>query len=417
MECNVEHAKHLIVAHPSGRLVGRVELPGSKSESNRLLILSALYPNALEIKGLSNAEDTRILREILTADRGDGEIYCHMAGTAFRFLTAYYAAKPGVCVTLTGAPRMCERPIGPLVDALRQLGADIRYAQREGYPPLEIKGLQLGGGEVIIDGSTSSQFISALMLIGCTLDVGLRIRITGYPVSVPYLYLTAGTLWQLGLKVDVRLPEIMLYPSQPQRSVVRVEPDWSSASYWYLMTLLSREAEIYLPGLRIPSMQGDSVVRGYFDALGVETVFIGSGIRIFKKDFHREEFLKLDLINTPDLAQTLAVALCAMGQKAILTGLDTLPIKETNRIHALAAELTRCGASVESGDNYLKINSAMSLSDNIRIRTYGDHRMAMAFAPLGLLQPVIVESPSVVAKSYPTFWSDLGAMGFDLTQR
>ncbi|MFN4299573.1 MAG: 3-phosphoshikimate 1-carboxyvinyltransferase [Thermaurantimonas sp.] len=408
------HARYVKVSHPTGRLIGRIPLPGSKSESNRLLILSALYPGTIQISGLSNADDTQLLSEILAAQRYQGRVDCRMAGTAFRFLTAFYAATPGTHVRLTGSERMLERPVGHLVDALRQLGADIRYLGREGFPPLEIRGRRLNGHQVAIDGTTSSQFITALMLIGCTLPSGLRIHIRGYPVSVPYIYLTASTLYQAGLKVDIRLPEIILYPSRPTKSRVHVEPDWSAASYWYLMALLSRQAELFLPGLRIPSMQGDSVVRGYFDALGVETVFLGAGIRIFKKSSEKSLLHHINLRDTPDLAQTLAVALAATGHSSCLTGLDTLPIKETDRIRALASELTHCGADVEGSTNQLTIHKGIDLRENLQIHTYGDHRMAMAFAPLALIRPIAIENPAVVTKSYPTFWHDLSRLGFNL---
>lgn len=414
MDLRPENSPYLRISHPTGQLCGRIELPGSKSESNRLLILWALFPGKLTIRGLSSADDTRLLHQILANKRLQGTVDCHMAGTAYRFLTAYYAATPGAHVLLTGARRMLERPIGPLVDALRQLGADVRYVGKEGFPPLEIRGNQLTGSQVSIDGTTSSQFITALMLIGCTLPQGLRIRIQGYPVSVPYLYLTASTLWHLGLKVEIRLPEIVLYPSQPREALVRVEPDWSSASYWYLLALLSRRTEVYLPGLRIPSMQGDSAVRGYFDQLGVETVFLGSGIRIFKKTKSPTHPFLLDLRDTPDLAQTLAVALAASGQRGMLTGLDTLPVKETDRLQALLNELTRCGAKAEGSTNVLHILSPIHLQPDQVIHTYGDHRMAMAFAPLALHKPIVIENPSVVAKSYPTFWEDLKKVGFVL---
>lgn len=402
------------VFHPTGKVFGKITLPGSKSESNRLLILSALYSDVVTINGLSSAEDTVILSQILREGRMEGTIDCRMAGTTFRFLTAYYAAQPRAHVVLTGADRMLRRPIGPLVDALNKLGADIHYLQEHGYPPLEIHGRSLPGGATEIDGSTSSQFISALMLIGCSLPEGLRIRIKGHPVSIPYIYLTASTMWQVGLKVDVRLPEIVMYPSAPRKLVARVEPDWSSASYWYLIALLSRHAEVYLPGLRLPSMQGDAAIRGLFEALGVETISIGSGIRLRKVPVFNDDYFTADLRNNPDLAQTLAVALAAVGRNGLLTGLDTLPIKETDRIAALKCELIKCGVEVHDSRNSLEIIGRFSPPERLQISTYGDHRMAMAFAPLGLIHPVEIQDPGVVSKSYPTFWNDLNAMGFEV---
>ncbi|MFN3951917.1 MAG: 3-phosphoshikimate 1-carboxyvinyltransferase [Thermaurantimonas sp.] len=403
------------VSHPTSRVIGKISLPGSKSESNRLLILSAVFSGTFRVDGLSTAEDTNLLKDILTQNLKEGTIDCRMAGTTLRFLTAYYAARPGCRVVLTGARRMQHRPIGPLVDALRQIGADIEYLSKPGYPPLLIRGTHLSGGQVEVDGSTSSQFISALMLIGCALPDGLRICIKGAPVSVPYIYLTAASMWQVGLRVDVRLPEILLYPSRPKKLTVRVEPDWSSASYWYLIALLSRKAEIYLPGLRLPSMQGDAAVRGYFEALGVETVFLGSGIRLRKSSVSGCDFFRADLRNNPDLAQTLAVALSASGRPGLLTGLDTLPLKETDRIAALHNELSKYAVNVRSENHSLEIRGKIQPVTHMQISTYGDHRMAMAFAPIGLLYPVEIQNPGVVSKSYPTFWADLRRVGFEVT--
>lgn len=403
------------ITHPTGRVTGKILLPGSKSESNRLLILSALFSNSIHIEGLSTAEDTHLLKDILSKNLKEGTIDCRMAGTTYRFLTAYYATLPDACVVLTGADRMLKRPVGPLVDALWQIGADITYVSEYGYPPLLIRGKNLSGGQVEIDGTTSSQFISALMLIGCSLPEGLRIRIKGSPVSIPYLYLTASVLWQTGLRVDVRLPEIILYPSVPQKRSIRVEPDWSSASYWYLTVLLSRQAEIYLPGLRLPSMQGDASVRGYFETLGVETIFLGSGIRLRKAMTSGDNLFMADLKNHPDLAQTLAVALAAVGRPGLLTGLDTLPLKETDRIAALQNELIKCAVEVKTGAYSLEIRGKIQPKAPMQIHTYGDHRMAMAFAPLGLLYPIEIHNPGVVSKSYPTFWEDLRRVGFEVT--
>lgn len=402
------------VFHPTGVIRTKIELPGSKSESNRLLILKALHNRELDIMGLSESDDTVLLQKILDNDLKEGVVDCHMAGTSYRFLLAYFASMPGCDVLLTGAPRMLERPIGPLVAALRNLGADITYMGKDGYPPVRIQGKDLTEHYVEIDGSTSSQFISALMLIGTKMKSGLHIRITGRQVSVPYIYLTASTLQRLGFHVSIQLPDITILPATIKVSRVRVEPDWSAASYWYLVALLSKEAEIFLPGLRIPSMQGDSALRGYFDMLGVETVYLGSGIRLFRNSMREinSEALFLNFIDTPDIAQTIAVALAASGIKGYLTGLNTLRIKETNRIEALVNELSKFSVQCEFGNDCIRLNGGFTFAENTLINTYGDHRMAMAFAPLGIFGKIFIEHPGVVSKSYPNFWSDLIHAGF-----
>lgn len=400
--------------HPTGVIRAKIELPGSKSESNRVLILKALHNRDFTIEGLSDSDDTVLLQTILNKDVKKGVINCHMAGTAYRFLLAYYASKPGYDVLLTGAPRMLERPVGPLVAALRKLGADITYLGRDGYPPVRIQGKDLGKHYVEVDGSISSQFISALMLIGTKMKDGLRIRIVGQQVSVPYIYMTAATIQRLGLQVMVQLPDIFISPSTLKADKIRVEPDWSAASYWYSIALLSKKAEIFLPGLRIPSMQGDSAVRGFFDRLGVETVYLGPGIRLFKKSLHDCDSgeLLLNFLDTPDLAQTLAVAISAKGVKAQLTGLKTLRIKETDRIEALIQELSKFSVQSRTGVDYIQISGGFSFKKHTKISTYGDHRMAMAFAPLGLMGEISIQNPGVVAKSYPKFWMDLTKAGF-----
>ncbi len=408
----------LKISHPTGIIRGKISIGGSKSETNRLLILQDLSAHAFDISNASDSDDSKVLRSALAST--SQVIDCQMAGTAFRFLTAYFAQKQGREVILTGSERMKKRPIEPLVEALKSIGADIEYLGEIGFPPLKIKGKKLLDSEVEISASISSQFITALMLIAPTLPNGLTIHLKGYATSLPYLYLTSSLMQHLGYRVVMEMGKITLYPGAPCRSKVFVEPDWSSASYLFSMALLSKEAELYLPALRYPSMQGDSNMVGYLSAFGLEPVYIGSGYRIGKK----EELKKLDvplhfnLGGTPDLAQTLAVLLAALDIPARLEGLSTLKIKETDRIVALQNELQRLGAHLLCGDDFIEIKKGIpSKQKNLtHIRTYNDHRMAMAFAPLALLFPIVIQNPKVVSKSYPNFWEHLIQLGFQLEE-
>jgi 3-phosphoshikimate 1-carboxyvinyltransferase len=398
--------------HPTKKITGRIAIGGSKSESNRALILQALYAPHLKIENLSDSKDTQVLQTALhgqqaVVDIGD-------AGTAMRFLTAYYAARPDAEVVLQGSERMHQRPIGILVEALRALGASIAYLGEEGYPPLRIQGKRLQYPTIEIDGGISSQFITALMLIAPSFEKGLQIQIKGFSVSTPYIYLTASLMKRLGFAVEVKGECISITPFSGKLVVesLRIEPDWSSASYWYSMALLADEAEVYLPYFREISMQGDAAVKGLFEPLGISSIALGNGFRLKKTAPSLPEPLNIDLLHAPDIAQTLAVALAAKGYKAVLSGLQTLGIKETDRLLALKTELEKCGAQIAIDVNSLTIVEGIKRVEGVHFDTWGDHRMAMAFAPLALLGKVYLRAPEVVVKSYPNFWTDLAQVGF-----
>ena len=402
------------ISHPDRRLVGRVSIPGSKSESNRLLILKNLYFPDLKVSGLSDSDDTSTMKTCL-ADRGNF-IHVADAGTVMRFLTAFFAIREGREHVLMGSRRMHERPIGNLVEALQSLGAEIRYLEKEGYPPLKIFGRRLEGGEVALDAGISSQFISALMMIGPSLSQGLKINLKGLSISAPYIYMTANLMRRLGFVVRVSDNRVEVPPEIPQPPEnFQVEPDWSAASYWYLLALLAEKAEIYLPGFNQYSLQGDAMVGGLFEPIGVSSHFIGSGFRLHKNE-ERETMAHINLLHNPDLAQTMAVAYAALDIKAEITGLQSLRIKETDRLLALQKELARTGAEVEIGQDFLKINAGVRKVSGIEFDTYGDHRMAMALTPLALLGEIVINSPEVVGKSYQSFWEDLRNVGFNINK-
>lgn len=400
----------LRLSHPSKKVIGKIRVPGSKSESNRALLLKQLYFSNLHIDGLSDSRDTESMQNGL-AFKGD-HLNIGDAGTAMRFLTAFYAAQPQTEILISGTSRMHQRPIAVLVKALRELGARIDYAGEEGFPPLRISGQSLVGGKLEIDGSISSQFISALMMLGPQMEEGLELHIKGFSVSAPYIYLTANLMRRMNFDVGIVGEQISIRPKKDiQLKQFAIEPDWSSASYWFLIALLAEKAEIYLPGFRQYSLQGDAFVSGLFDPLGVESHFIGSGFRLKKSHLKQKQYT-INLVHNPDLAQTLAVAFVAKGVQARISGLQTLRIKETNRLEALKKELEKTGAEISIGDDFLEISKGVQQLKDVVFQTYDDHRMAMALAPLALLAPISIENPGVVAKSYQSFWSDLEKVGF-----
>ncbi len=400
------------LSHPTKKIVGKISIPGSKSETNRLLILKHLYFPDLEILNPSDSRDTQVLQQALNSNSNTIDI--GEAGTAMRFLTAYLAIQQGRRVVLSGSERMHQRPIALLVDALRQLGADIQYAEEDGFPPLHIKGQKLEGGKVELDGSVSSQYVTALMLIAPALEKGLQIQLKGFSVSAPYIYLTANLMRRLNFKVKVTQDLIAIEPFVPSApKSFSVEPDWSAASYWFSMALLAEKAEIYLPGFRQYSLQGDAFVAGLFEPLGVESHFIGSGFRLRKSNEALPKEYRINLIHNPDLAQTMAVALAAKNIPARLSGLKTLKIKETDRLLALQTELEKTGSQIEIGEDYLEIKRGIQHFHDLTFDTYNDHRMAMSLVPLALLSPITINDPMVVEKSYQGFWGDLEKVWFD----
>src|SRR5690606_27056148 len=332
------------------------------------------------------------------------------AGTAMRFLTAYFAAKEDTEIILTGSQRMQERPIGILVNALKSLGADIEYLKNEGFPPLKIKGKSLQKSEVKIKANISSQYISALMLVAPMFPNGLRIYLEGKTTSMPYIEMTLSLLKSIGIKGGFSKNEILISSEKNvETKTLVVESDWSSASYFYSLLALSENAEMTLGSYSNKSLQGDSALALIYDSLGVKTVFNTSEgiISLSKKKTELPDSLLLDLSNTPDLAQTIAITCFGLGISCKLTGLHTLKIKETDRLLALKNELEKMGATIQVDDDSLNLEKATKINSNKSIETYQDHRMAMAFAPLSLKTKLAINDAEVVSKSYPNFWKDL----------
>lgn len=396
----------------SEEIIGAVKITGSKSESNRLLILQALFPQ-IKIENLSNSDDTKVLQKALQSEEESIDI--HHAGTAMRFLTAFYATQEGKNVTLTGSDRMQERPIKVLVDALRELGADISYLKNQGFPPLKITGKKLVKNEVTVEANISSQYISALMLIAPSLPNGLQIHLDGKVTSVPYIEMTLKFLTECGIKGNFETDTIVIEPAHDISAAnIVVESDWSSASYFYSMAALSNEAKISLSSYKQHSYQGDQVVAGIYKQLGVETTYANDSISLSKSPFKKPRKLVLGLSNSPDLAQTIAVTCLGLGIKCELTGLHTLRIKETDRLQALKDEMEKLGAHVEITLDSLHLIPSEELKSGIKIETYNDHRMALAFAPLAIKVPLEIADAEVVSKSFPGFWEDLKNLGFSV---
>ena len=388
-----------------------ITVPGSKSESNRLLILKGIYPNLL-IDNLSNSDDTISLRKGI--EQINGIVDVDHAGTAMRFLTAYFASKKGVDIIITGSKRMQERPIRILVDALNDLGADIHYLKNKGFPPLKIIGTDLNVSSVSLDAAISSQYISALMLIAPSLKNGLIINLAGEITSVPYIKMTLSLMRKVGVSGTFSNNKIQIKPIKTINSItVNVESDWSSASYYYSIIALSRNLELTLNNFSKNSIQGDSKIISIYENLGVETIFNKNDNSILLRHIKTEiiDSLSLNLNDTPDIAQTLAVTCFGLGIHCKLEGLKTLKIKETDRLLALKTELEKLGANVTFTEESITVFRSRKIIENITIETYQDHRMAMAFAPLVLKVPINILEPNVVTKSYTTFWEDLLKIG------
>lgn len=397
-------------------LYATVQLPASKSISNRALILHALSGGSTRPENLSDCDDTQVM--IRALDHMPDVIDIHAAGTAMRFLTAYLCVTPGTHV-ITGTERMQQRPIRILVDALRTLGARIDYAGNEGFPPLRINGTQLTGSEIELAGNVSSQYISALLMIGAVLPVGLKLRLTGDIISRPYINLTLQLMHDFGAQAGwTSESSIDVTPGGYRDTPFRVESDWSAASYWYQMTALATGSpEVELLGLFANSAQGDSRGAELFARLGVQTEYIPQGVKL-RKQGHPVVRLDEDLVDIPDLAQTFVVTSCLLDVPFRFTGLQSLKIKETDRICALITELRKLGYVVHAEqDSILWWDGERCPADEQPgIDTYEDHRMAMAFAPACLVCPSIrINEPQVVSKSYPRYWDDLQAAGFGIT--
>jgi len=401
----------VLLTPPDSPVRATIPLASSKSESNRALIIDALTGFQGKVQNLASARDTQTMIRLLKAEEEVADVLD--AGTTMRFLTAYFAAT-GQQKVLTGTPRMCERPIGLLVEALRALGADITYLKNDGYPPLRINGFTpSGANRIAIRGDVSSQYISALLMIAPTLPAGLTIELTGAVGSRPYIEMTIEQMRHFGASIETDwTAQTVTVAAQPYiPTTFTVESDWSGASYWYSVLALAEEgSELDVLGLKAQSLQGDSAIAAIMRPLGVESTFTEQGVKLTK--IPAEASLTWDYTGCPDLAQTVAVCAALKGIPHTLTGIESLKIKETDRVLALQTELKKIGAElieVEPNTRYevRSLSLQPNTSDAPSIHTYDDHRMAMAFAPVAMRRPVIIEEPGVVAKSYPSFWDDL----------
>ncbi len=389
----------------------KIKITGSKSESNRLLILQALF-EGLSIKNTSNSDDTKVLQKALQTS--SKTINVHHAGTSMRFLTAYFATQNNSEITLTGSKQMQKRPIRILVEALQSLGANITYVNTEGYPPLLIKGTEIKKNKVNIYANVSSQYITALLLIAPTLKNGLTLTLKGEITSVPYIKMTLSLLKKTGI---ISLFKDNIITIQPQNlknnpQIITVESDWSSASYYYSLIALSKiGTQLKLTSYLKKSLQGDSVLAEIYTQFGVQTTYLKGTILLEKTSTCKLLFFDFQLNKSPDIAQTIAVTCLCLGISCMLTGLKTLKIKETDRLVALKTELEKLGATVNITENSLHLSTLKKMHKNVTIATYQDHRMAMAFAPICLKTPLYIENSEVVSKSYPTFWKDLKKIG------
>lgn len=392
------------------RFKNSIVISGSKSESNRLLILQQLYPELI-IENLSSSDDSIHMQNALNSNSEVADI--GHAGTTMRFLTALFASKEGTTKILQGSERMHNRPIKILVDALKDLGADITYLEKEGYPPLKIQGKKFRKDKVSIAGNVSSQYISALLLIAPSLPNGLELELTGEITSIPYIEMTLSLLSQLGIESNFEGNTIQVFHKEKIASKnIIVEADWSSASYYYSLVALSEVGtEIVLSSYKQESLQGDSCLSEIYKHFGVVTTFDQHTITLRKESEANQDKLILDLVKAPDIAQTIAVTCFALGIPCDLKGLHTLKIKETDRLEALREEITKLGGVISVTNEELFLKKSDVIKENITIATYHDHRMAMAFAPLALKVPIKIEDAKVVTKSYQNFWSDFEKVG------
>ena len=392
-----------------------VTITGSKSESNRLLLLKALF-GSLEVQNISNSDDSQYMLNALSTESGIVDI--HHAGTAMRFLTAYFATLKGRTTLLTGSQRMKERPIKVLVDALRELGADIEYVSQKGYPPLRIVGKRLLKKEVQMKANVSSQYISALLLIASKLENGLTLHLDGKITSAPYIRMTLSLLNQIGVETSFEAQTIRVKPNlENEPKIVNVESDWSSASYFYSIIALSPiGTKVCLSTYKKNSLQGDVILKDIYKQMGVETVFKGSKIVLEKRNYALPLSIDIDLANAPDIAQTIVITCLGLRINCQLTGLHTLKIKETDRLEALKSEIHKFGTNIEITSDSLSLLDPKPLVQGVVVETFNDHRMAMAFAPLALLTSFSINEANVVSKSFPDFWLNLSELGFNISQ-
>ena len=406
---------HLDIKHNTKVCRGKLNITGSKSETNRLLLLQA-FISGFKIKNKSNSEDSKIMSAALLSK--DKIIDINHAGTAMRFLTAYFSQIDGREVLLTGSKRMQERPIEILVDSLNSIGADITYEKKNGYPPLRIKGKKLEGGSITLPANISSQFISALIMLGPFVEKGIELILIGDITSKPYIRMTLLLLERFGIKTKFEGQTIKVeYNNSPKKTEQVVESDWSSASYIFSIVALSEGSEISLKTFKQKSLQGDSIIQKIYKKLGVSSFFNGNDLLLKKEKTKLPKKIYYNLSNSPDIAQTISVTCFGLGIECELVGLHTLKLKETDRLFALYTELKKLGADISVTDKSLHLSSNNSFINNCSIATYDDHRMAMAFAPLSLKVPLSIQEASVVSKSYPDFWNDLIQLNFDIKNR
>ena len=393
-----------------------IRITGSKSETNRLLLLQALYPK-IRVENTSNSDDSGVM--IKAVQTKDEVIDVHHAGTAMRFLTAFFAIQEGKTTTLTGSSRMKVRPIKILVDALRQLGAHIEYLENEGFPPLQITGKKITTSAISLKADVSSQYISALLLIAPKLENGLELTLVGEITSLPYIKMTLALLNKIGITTSFESNIIKIqHKSDIDYQTIAIESDWSSASYFYSIIALSDiGTQITLSNFKENSLQGDATLVAIFEKFGVETIFnTNNSMMVSKSTPHELQPIICNLNNSPDIAQTIAVTCFGLGLECHLTGLHTLKIKETDRLEALQKELSKLGATVSITADSLTLAPSKRRNSDIKIETYNDHRMAMAFAPLALKKSIIIENAEVVSKSYPSFWENLKKIGFSVSE-
>ena len=403
------------ISKKSKSIEGALKISGSKSESNRLLALRG-FASYFEINNISDSDDTNAMISAMNSNQEKIDI--GHAGTAMRFLTSYFSSIKNSSVILTGSKRMRERPISILVDALRELDVDISYLENEGYPPIKIIGKVIKRKEVNLPANVSSQYISSLMMLGVSLENGLVINLSTEITSLPYIEMTKKIIERIGGSVKFKSNQILI-DSLSNKKIPNqlVESDWSSASYFYSIVALSDLSDLTLNTYYKNSIQGDSDVVEIYKKFGVKTTYMNNKIHLSKSDYKIEKKISLDLLNNPDLAQTIVVTCLGLGIDCDLYGLHTLKIKETDRLKALKSEIDKFGVDkIEITDNSLHLENNSKLKSNISIDTYDDHRMAMSFVPLSLLDPIKINDPLVVTKSYVSFWDHLEKLGFEISK-
>ena len=397
-------------------LHGNINISGSKSESNRLLTLRA-YTSFFNINNLSDSDDTKTMISSLKSDKE--EINIGHAGTAMRFLTSYYSSILNSSKVLTGSSRMKERPILILVEALNNLGADIEYIDRKGYPPIKINGKLIYGNEIALPADVSSQYISSLMMLGVSINQGLKIKLSTKITSLPYIHMTKKIIERIGGIVDIKPDEIIIKQLVSNKIPDQiVESDWSSASYFYSLVALSDSSDITLSSFFNNSIQGDSRIVDIYKQFGVETKFLNDKIYLKKNNIDLPDSISINLRDNPDLAQTIVVTCLGLGVNCKLEGLHTLKLKETDRLLALKREIEKFEVDcVTISNQSITLKNNSKLKSGVSINTYDDHRMAMSFAPLSMINPIIIINPEVVSKSYLNFWNDLESLGFKISQK